>query len=166
MGGVIAMRTTLLADDRVDKLCLISTFASSQYLASDQKPWSKELSGIEKKLMNYFTGHFYEKNKLLVNAMAKQIHKNVTAGKFNEYAAMQRRAMREIRPENWDLNKIKSETLVVHGVEAQIVPIEAAVNIVGRIKKSEIKKYKLSGHLLLAERSQDLSQDVVEFFSN
>jgi non-heme chloroperoxidase len=64
-----------------------------------------------------------------------------------------------------DLKKIDVPTLILHGDEDQIVPIQAsALQSVKLIKGAELKIYKGAPHGMCTTRKEEVNADLLSFF--
>ncbi len=163
MGGMIAQILAVQYQEIVDRLILISTASAEQKISNlDAGPWGTDLKSIENRLLSYVTDEFQERNKLLLQAMAKQIQNSVQTEKFDERARAQRQALTKLDNTHL-LAKIKAKTLILHGQDDKIIPIKAAFDLSAAIANSQLLTKKGVGHLLLAECSKDLTTHVKEF---
>jgi 3-oxoadipate enol-lactonase len=116
-------------------------------------------------LSGYFSKAFLERNQLLVQAMAKQMAQAAaTKGSFLVNAKRQMDAMR-----GFDalpiLGNIKSSTLILHGEEDAVVPIEAGRLLARKIPGSRFVEVKGAGHLLVAEASRTLYEETASYLA-
>ena len=161
MGGMIAQYISSNLSTRVQSLVLIST-ASGNHRINSNDGWGETYEEILDKMKGYVSSQFFTKNKLLVEAMAKQTHKAVVAGEFLEGADAQRKALSGFNAK-LDLEPTDVPTLIIHGSEDQIISSEAADELRKSIANSELKIYEDAGHLLLAEAPKRLYQDIIDF---
>jgi 3-oxoadipate enol-lactonase len=163
MGGFIAQQLALQHPRRVERLALVSTAASQAWISKDDTPWSTEVEAVLAKLTPYFTDAFRERNPMLVRSMAKQIAKNVEGGDFSGRAAQQKEAARgfDLRPR---LSQLRCPTLIVHGAEDRVIPVEAARELARLVPTSRLEILAAAGHLLLAEKPRELYELVSAAF--
>jgi pimeloyl-ACP methyl ester carboxylesterase len=163
MGGMLSQIIAARHPEKVLGLILISTAAAENQLNNlDAGPWGTDLKAIETRLINYVTPEFQERNKLLLQAMSKQIQNSVEKEKFDERAKEQRKALKNL--DNTPiLDKIKAKTMILHGQDDKIIPIKAAFNLSTAIPHSQLVTKQGIGHLLLAECSKDMTAHVKEF---
>lgn len=165
MGGWLAQKLASTKPSQISSLTLISTSSTKDHVNNDEAPWGKDFETILRKLIPYFSPPFATKNKLLLTAMAKQIHKNNLDGHFSDNAAMQKQAISNVDISTINAN-IKAPTLIIHGDQDQIIAVEAATETKGKIRQAQLKIYPEKGHLLLAEAPKQLYQDVIEHVLN
>lgn len=163
MGGFLAQALALTDPARVDRLALISTAASHAMIRRDDRPWTADLNAVGAKLSQYFTADFARRNEVLVKSMAKQIAKNVDGAQFAERSELQREAVKGFDARA-RLAGIECRTLVVHGTDDAIIPVEAARELARLIPGAELTEVEGAGHLLLAEKPRELYDLIVHFF--
>lgn len=161
MGGMIS---EIIASERdISGLLLISTGAGQQDLNPiGSAPWGTTLDDVATRMSHYFTPAFAGRNKLLIDAMNKQILLAIQNDGFEERALEQRAAIEGIDNQPL-LECIKSPTLIIHGSDDQIIKVEAAHNLSVSIPNAELKVVEGAGHLLLAEDSKALAKSIVDF---
>ncbi len=163
MGGMIAQLLTAQYPERVKRLILVSTAARKKWIDSmAEAGWGNTLDSVKEKLTYYFAPSFIAKNKLLVEAMAKQILKEIETGRFAEAAKAQREAMAHFEGFTY-LSRILAETLIIHGREDRVMAPEAARELHEHIRYSRTEIIDGAGHLLLAEAPKELYSLVSDF---
>ena len=161
MGGFIAMTLAGRYPDRVSKLFLVSTASYEGGIVSDGRSWDSGETEVEKKLARYFSPAYAEKNRLVLESMAKQIAKGITHGSFLAGSKAQRDAIRgfDARPL---LPALSVPTVVIHGSEDVITPLTQAEHLNQLIPGSILNILPGAGHLLLAERPQEFVRTLAE----
>lgn len=163
MGGLVSQIVTHKVPDRVQALILVSTGSAESSLAPAAfTPWGQTEESVYHKLQAYFTESFLSRNKLLVQAMAKQILQGITADQFEERADQQRRAMKGVDTKPMARN-INCPTLIIHGQDDRIIPFAAGEELERLIPGAHMKALPDVGHLVLAEYSRNLPQDILDF---
>ncbi len=135
-------------------LSLVSTTADYRTLnLNDQTPWGTNAAAITLRLQNYVSANFFARNQLLIKSMANKIATAVEHKSFEQQAAAQRQAIKDslLNPPN--LSLIKAPTLILHGDEDQIIPVQSALDLHAGVANSELFLFKGDGHLLLAENA-------------
>lgn len=164
MGGMICQFLAHQHPDRVSSLILISTAATPDRLTKHaDSSWGESLESVKEKLRYYFSAGFIERNKLLVDAMAKQIWATLQQGTFVPQVNDQRRAMSEfyrLKPHF----HIQVPTLIIHGEDDRIIGFEAAKDLAQAISQARLMGIPGGGHLLLAEAAPQLYSAAIDFF--
>jgi pimeloyl-ACP methyl ester carboxylesterase len=164
MGGLIAQRIAITS--RVPKaLVLTSTTASQHHYRIPFFEWAPSLDLVREQLRPYFAPIFYEKNALLVTAMAKQLLSSEDSDQKAQIMR-QRKAIQIFKFEEIDPSLIKIPTLVIHGEKDGVISVEAAIDIASRINGSLRHIYPDTGHLILAEKPSEFYSDVISFFTS
>lgn len=166
MGGMIAQYLAAARPARLKKLVLVSTAASRRFIDDHaEKPWGTTLDDVKQKLAFYFAPAFLARNKLLVEAMAKQILKGIVDGEFAAAAAAQRQAMADFDGRHW-LPRIEAPTLILHGAQDRVMSPQAAEELAQGLKHASLKHFDEAGHLLLAEAPKALYESVIDFLKS
>jgi 3-oxoadipate enol-lactonase len=161
MGGMLA--EVVAAERDISGLILISTSAGQHDLSPISfGEWGTSIESVAERMRHYFTEDFARRNRLLVEAMNKQILAAIQNEGFAERAREQRLAVEQLdnRPL---LGKIRSPTLIIHGSADRIIEPRAAHALQAMIPKAELMMIEGAGHLLLAERSKVLADAIVDF---
>lgn len=160
MGGVIAQ--ILAQAEQTQSLTLISSTASSAFL-TDDRGWPASMIEIEKKLKNYFDLDFSRRNKVLIEMMAKNIHKQVSGQNFVEKAKAQSQALSSYQ---WNAECPEMlPLLIIHGENDNIIPVQAAHEMKSRYPHAALVTFKECGHLLLAENLSGILEKVSGFWA-
>lgn len=163
MGGRICQQLMQHAPARVMKLVLVSTTADATYVLPDsERKWGKDLEAIKVTMAKYFAPKFLSGNKLLVDAMAKNIHAGIEKGSFQSGADDQDEALSGVDATP-SLGQIEVPTLILHGRDDQIIGYRAALHLFEHIPASELVLLADIGHLLLAECPKRLYGEVERF---
>lgn len=164
MGGMIAQWVAIHYLERVQRLVLVSTCPNRTFIRDDGSyAWSDNEKQIVEKLTGYFSAGFLAGNRLLVEAMAKQMAKSARDGAFLQNSSRQMQALEGFNALPL-LSRIIAKTLILHGSEDGIVRPEAASLLAQEITGSTLKIFLGAGHLLLAERPKELYGVSLDYF--
>lgn len=164
MGGMISQVLAAQYGERILRLALISTAPSVKHLLSFRfLPWGDSLESVQARLSQYLTPQFLAKNGPLVAAMARQTLEAIKSGDFVAQADAQHRAIQNL--DNTELlSQIKAPTLIIHGRDDAVIRYEAAEYLRDRIPSAQLKIVEGCGHLLLAEYTRSLTEDLLQWF--
>jgi 3-oxoadipate enol-lactonase len=162
MGGILAQVLAKLWNERISRVILVSSAASVDYLSLDAT-WGDGESEIFAQLQKYFFPDFRMKNRGLIKSMAKQIQQQVLGSEFLTNSNQQRGAIHAYFAQNGSLPPIKNKCLILHGAQDEIIPVNAARKMSEQNVDSVLRIYQQCGHLILAEKPQDLLSDVLSF---
>lgn len=165
MGGVLIQHVAARAPDMVRSLALVSTTCRDHYLNLDEKPWGNDLKSVHDKMRPYFSESYYARNKVLIDAMCKQILKDSGNGKFSQRASDQRNAIDSYDTTKF-LREINCPVKIFHGAKDEIISVEVVDDFLQFIPHAEASIYEGVGHLLLAECPKDLYNDYLDFLRN
>jgi pimeloyl-ACP methyl ester carboxylesterase len=161
MGGLIAIYLAAHRPSMVERLILVST-------ASDRKwflkvpGWGETLESVQERLNHYVNPDFVKSNKILLEAMAKQILTAIISGKFTADSNAQNEAIKSFDPKD-HLGNISSPCLIIHGEKDAIIAPESAKELHHLIQDSRLHLMPGIGHLILAESPKQLYNLVLDF---
>jgi 3-oxoadipate enol-lactonase len=166
MGGAISQLIAAKQQQRVNRLILVSTTPHHQWISNlSEQSWGSSTASIEKKLNHYFAPDFVERNRLLVQAMSKQMAKELNQQSYQQGSRWQRQAMDEL-----DLRElataIQAPALILHGDKDQVINPQAAHELSRLIRHSRLMVIPRVGHLLLAEYANELYTTAIKFLGN
>nr|MDO8133640.1 alpha/beta hydrolase [Candidatus Njordarchaeum guaymaensis] len=164
MGGMIALQLTLEYPERVKGLILVSThafvsdktknIAGKWFSTYEDKGFDTYFDLIVKSV---FTQSFLRSNRGIVSQM-KELYRNQdveavgrAAFGLNDFDVKRR------------LNEIKVPTLVIHGEEDKLIPVEQGVYLKDHIKNAKWIPLHDAAHAALIEKTNEFNKAVLEF---
>lgn len=173
MGGIISQVLAAQAPSKVCHLALVSTLQNKTYFKNAAEELPDNLEAMIEYLRLYVAPQFYARNKLLIDAMAKQmLAKNQQAlADSPEFSGSheQRRALRDWEPLTDDDVRQWPQGLkvgVFHGREDGIISCDSALEMNKVFADSDLHLYGNTGHLLIAEKSKIFYRDLVSFLTS
>jgi 3-oxoadipate enol-lactonase len=162
MGGVIAQCLAEMNAERVDKLILVSTCFKPSSVQTNRDPWPEDIDAIMLRLAPNFSAGFRVKNKMLIQAMAKNIAAQISNSSFVQDSARQRRAMDRYAASVPKKSKSIS-TLIIHGSGDEVIHVDSAKELQRYYAGARLDIVEDVGHLLIAECPKILYQKVADF---
>ncbi|MDE3268895.1 MAG: alpha/beta hydrolase [Pseudomonadota bacterium] len=159
MGGAIAMTVAVRHPQRVAKLVLVSSFSQRSYEAHTDT--EEELEQVRTRIINSVAPCFYQKNKPLMHALAKQAAAQICAGTHRP----QTQALHNYNASQ-QLADVRCPTLIIHGDKDNIVPQQEAESLATSINAAKLVIIKEAGHMLLMEKHSALLAEVVNFIKS
>lgn len=166
MGGMISLLLASKFPEKIDKLCLVSTTPDMQYIENGRSKWTGNNASISQSIRQYFTNTFYLQNKLLIDAMIRQIQMDISENDFIMKAKAQKKALKHFRREQVIFSNLNMDTLIIHGDQDQIISPAAAKDLKNHIKNARLNIIKDAGHLLLAEKYLEFYNEIYTFFKH
>jgi pimeloyl-ACP methyl ester carboxylesterase len=65
-----------------------------------------------------------------------------------------------------DIRGLPHRTLIVHGREDQVIPVQTSLRLMELIDNADLSVYSHCGHWSMIERNADFNRSLLEFFSN
>ncbi len=164
MGGMISVEFAVNYSDRLDKLVLVSTAArlveSSRDVIMQWINSYRELgfdAYFQKEIETIFHPKFIKENPWVIPLL-----KDLWKGRSLDTIVWAVQGLT-----NWDklndLNRITCPTLIIHGEDDRIIPVEEAFKMHENIKNSKIHIFKETGHAVIAEKADEFNEMVIKF---
>ena len=154
MGGIIAQNFAQTNIKETKTLTLVSTCLPSSLKTLDASPWPAEQDLLVERLAKYVAKDFFQKNKIIFNAMAKQIALDIKTNGFNSKAEAQRNALRLAQKIN--LQPLTSLPItIIHGEFDAILSPAEALALHQCYKTSTYHMMNKAGHLLILENPRE-----------
>ncbi len=97
--------------------------------------------------------------------LVEKVHHIILAASVNGIVGSLQ-GMRDRPDSSQILDRISCPTLVVHGMEDQLIPVKEAETMSSRIQNSQLIKVERAGHLLNMEQPQIFNTALVEFIES
>ena len=168
-GGGIGLRIATKHPDRIDKLVLMGSMGVPfQITEGLDAVWGYEPSFENmRKVLDFFA---YSR-ELVNDELAQVRYEGSTQPGFQEaFSAMfpaprQRWVDAMCTPED-EIRKLPHRTLIIHGREDQVIPVETSLRLMELIDNADLSVYSHCGHWSMIERTADFNRALTEFFSS
>ncbi len=166
-GSLVAQHFAVLFPQRLEKLILLSTFAhKTPYYDAIEFAWWRalELGGYPLMLdimLPSVLSENYFKNPLIPIEMMKQARQEVNGEKEALFKLMQ--ATKEREDYRYELQKIKTPTIVIQGEKDLLFPIHMAAEVAKNISNAQLKIIPGAGHTLNLEAISQMSKEIKDF---
>ncbi len=170
MGGQIALNTTKIVPERIDKLVLLS---SSGYL-DKAKRWQRYCSYLpfceiavnyvlnKKSVPDNLKNVFYD-HSLISEDLIEEFGRPLKEKNFNK-SMMRLLRYREGDLTSEQLKSIDKSILLIWGREDNVVPFHIGMKLKEDLPNSELIAYDKTGHLITEERAEAVSEQIFTFF--
>lgn len=164
MGGMVSVEFAVDYPDRLDKLVLVSTAARLVESSGDViMEWVNSFRELgfeaffQKEVETIFHPKFIKENPWVI-----QLLRDVWKGRSLDTITWAVQGFTE-----WDrlsdLDKITCPTLIIHGEDDRIIPVEEALEMHRHIKNSKVHVFKETGHAVIAEKADEFNELVKKF---
>ena len=164
MGGLVAQILYKFASDKFLGLSLVSTTDDPKKIFSPREKMATQKEEIIKDLSLYVSKNFYKKNKVLLQAMAKELAKQFESVESQQVSLWQSEAIASFRPVLNSLSQTNCPVQLIHGSEDQIIPLAATLEIKAYFRNIKYEVFEAKGHLLLAEDFPGLFDSLISFW--
>ena len=167
-GGAIALRIATQHPDRVGKLVLMGSMGVPFPITEGlERVWGYEPSFENmRKVLDVFA---YSRDLVNDELAEVRYRGSIQPGFQESFAAMfpaprQRWVEAMCTPED-DIRRLPHRTLIVHGREDQVIPVQTSLRLMELIDNADLSVYSHCGHWSMIERTEDFNRSVSEFFS-
>lgn len=167
-GGAIALRIATQHPDRVGKLVLMGSMGVPFPITEGlERVWGYEPSFENmRKVLDVFA---YSRDLVNDELAEVRYRGSIQPGFQESFAAMfpaprQRWVEAMCTPED-DIRRLPHRTLIVHGREDQVIPVQTSLRLEELIDNADLSVYSHCGHWSMIERTADFNRNVTEFFS-
>lgn len=167
-GGAIALRIATQHPDRVGKLVLMGSMGVPFPITEGlERVWGYEPSFENmRKVLDVFA---YSRDLVNDELAEVRYRGSIQPGFQESFAAMfpaprQRWVEAMCTPED-DIRRLPHRTLIVHGREDQVIPVQTSLRLEELIDNADLSVYSHCGHWSMIERTADFNRNVNEFFS-
>jgi pimeloyl-ACP methyl ester carboxylesterase len=166
-GGAIALRLATQHPERANKLVLMGSMGVPFELTEGlDNVWGYQ-GTVEhmKTVMSYFA---YDKS-LTSGDLAQARYEGATQPGFQEsfssmFPAPRQRWVEAMRVEDDEIRKLPHRTLIVHGREDQVIPLETSLKLLQLLDNADLSVFSHCGHWSMIERRDDFNRLVRDFF--
>jgi 2-hydroxy-6-oxo-octa-2,4-dienoate hydrolase len=167
-GGAIGLRIAAQHPDRIDRLVLMGSMGVDFPITEGlERVWGYEPSFENmRKVLDVFAYN----RELVPDELAEVRYRASMQPGFQEsYSAMfpapRQRWVGAMRTSEDEIRKIPHETLIVHGREDRVIPVETSLTLMQLIDRSELHVYSHCGHWTQIERSAHFNRLVRDFLA-
>lgn len=167
-GGALALHLATRSPSRVDRLVLMG----SAGVPFDLTPGLEAAWGYEpsldnmRALLNLFA---YSDGLVNEDLVENRYQASVRPGVQEAFSAMfpapRQRSVDALALADEDLRKIACETLVVHGRDDQIIPIEASERLVDLLSNAQLRVFPKCGHWVQIEKADEFYDLIRNFLA-
>jgi 2-hydroxymuconate-semialdehyde hydrolase len=166
-GGALAIAIAIHAPERIDKLVLMGSVGLEFELTEGlDKTWGYQPS-IEnmRELLDIFA---YDRS-LVTDELAKlRYEASIRPGVQEAYASMfpapRQNGINNLASDEKAIAAIKQETLVIHGLEDDVIPVSCSERLFRLIPNSQLHIFRKCGHWTQIEHNQRFNQLIENFF--
>jgi pimeloyl-ACP methyl ester carboxylesterase len=167
-GGAIALRIATQHPDRVDRMVLMGSMGVDFPITEGlERVWGYEPSFENmRKVLDVFAFD----RKLVPDELAEVRYRASMQPGFQEsFAAMfpapRQRWVDAMRTPDEEIRKLTHRTLIIHGREDQVIPVETTIKLMQLIDNGDVHVFSHCGHWVQIERNADFNRLVRDFFT-
>ncbi|MCZ8379454.1 alpha/beta hydrolase [Mycobacterium sp. CPCC 205372] len=169
LGGFIALALAIKCPERLNRMVLLGTpspgMKPTEGLAALRK-YEPSYEAMEQLLIEYFAVD----PAIITPELVQLRHEaSVAPGAFETYRKMEinpKTGASELGIEAGDYACISTPTLIVHGREDRVIPVEAGIELMTTLPNADLHVFSRCGHWTQVERASEFSAVVDQFLSN
>jgi 2-hydroxymuconate-semialdehyde hydrolase len=167
-GGALALAMASRAPERVGKLVLMGSVGIPFTITAGlDKVWGYTPSLEEMKAL--FTLFAFDRSLVSDELVRLRYHSSIRPGYQETYASMfpaprQRWVNAMVCPDE-AIRALPHETLILHGREDQVIPLQASFALLQRIGRAQLHVFGQCGHWIQIEHAETFSQLLLGHFS-
>jgi 2-hydroxymuconate-semialdehyde hydrolase len=166
-GGALALTLAIRYPQRVDKLALMGSMGVSFPLTYGlDRVWGYTPSQANmEELLEIFT---YD-HSFATQALIKTRYESSTQPGFQEsFSSMfpepRQKGVEGMAGSQQYIRDIQNETLIIHGREDRVIPLETSLKLLSLIPNSQLHVFGKCGHWTQIERTEDFANLLLSFF--
>jgi pimeloyl-ACP methyl ester carboxylesterase len=166
LGGRIALQMATDQPDRIAKMVLMGTpgvgMTPTEGLAA-LRAYEPSHNAMRELLRNYFAVD----PAMITDELVKiRFEASITDGAYDAYRAMffdPRHAGTELGITESEVRTIATPTLLIHGREDKVVPLQVSVTMLGLLPNADLHVFSACGHWTQIERADEFSAVVSDY---
>ncbi len=168
LGGRIALQMATDCPDRITKMVLMGAPGVGMTLTDGLaalRAYEPSHDAMRDLLRNYFA---VDPTMITDELVAIRFESSIADGAYEAYRAMfldPRHAGSELRISEDEVRAIATPTLLVHGREDKVVPVQVSVTMLGLLPNADLHVFSSCGHWTQIERADEFSALVSDYLA-
>jgi pimeloyl-ACP methyl ester carboxylesterase len=169
LGGFLALAMAIKRPERLNRMVLLGTpgpgMTPTEGLAA-MRTYEPSYEAMEALLIKYFA---VDPSIITPELVQLRHEASIAPGAFETYRKMEinpKTAASDLGIEAGDYARIATPTLIVHGREDRVIPVEVGINLMNTLPNADLHVFSRCGHWTQVERASEFSAVVDQFLSN
>ncbi|MDR1066143.1 MAG: alpha/beta fold hydrolase [Clostridiales bacterium] len=166
-GGALALSVAIQYPERVNKLVLMGSMGVTfpiTYGLDRVWGYTPSLENMEELLEIFTYDHSFSTKDLIKSRYESSIQPGFQESFSSMFPAPRQNGVESMAGNQNYIRNIPHQTLIVHGREDRVIPIETSLKLVKLIDNAELHVFGHCGHWTQIERSKDFSDLIKGFF--
>ena len=167
-GGALALSMAIRYPERINKLVLMGSMGVSFPITYGlNKVWGYQPSpGNMEELLDLFTyDHSFANEALIKSRYESSIQPGFQESFSSMFPAPRQNSVEMMAADENYIHNIRQQTLVIHGREDRVIPVENSYRLSKMIDNAELHVFCKCGHWTQIERTDDFANLIDHFFS-
>jgi pimeloyl-ACP methyl ester carboxylesterase len=169
LGGFLALAMAIKRPERLNRMVLLGTpgpgMKPTEGLAA-MRTYEPSYEAMEELLIKYFA---VDPSIITPELVQLRHEASIAPGAFETYRKMEinpKTAASDLGIEVADYARIATPTLIVHGREDRVIPVEVGINLMNTLPNADLHVFSRCGHWIQVERAVEFSAVVDQFLSS
>lgn len=166
-GGALALSMAIKYPERIEKLVLMGSMGVSFPITYGlDRVWGYEPSPANmEELLELFTyDHSFATPELIQTRYESSIQPGFHESFSSMFPAPRQKGVEAMAGNAHYIRDIQNETLIIHGREDRVIPLENSLTLLRMIKNAQLHVFGKCGHWTQIEHSAEFAELVLSFF--
>lgn len=166
-GGALALSMAILYPERINKLVLMGSMGVSfpiTYGLDRVWGYTPSLANMEELLEIFTYDHSFANKDLTKSRYEGSIQPGFQESFSSMFPAPRQKGVEGMASNQNYIRDIEHQTLIIHGREDRVIPIETSLELVQLIKNSQLHVFGKCGHWTQIEHTEEFATLVKNFF--
>lgn len=165
-GGALALSMAIKYPERINKLVLMGSMGVSFPLTYGlDRVWgyTPSTANMEELLEIFTYDHSFSTPELIKSRYESSIQPGFQESFSYMFPEPRQKGVEAMAGNQHYIRDIQNETLIIHGREDRVIPLETSLKLLSLIKNSQLHVFGKSGHWTMIEHSQEFAALVTSF---
>lgn len=166
-GGALALSMAIKHPERVDKLVLMGSMGVSFPITYGlDKVWgyNPSLAEMEEMLELFTYDHSFSTPDLIKTRYESSIQPGFQESFSSMFPEPRQKSVEAMAGNQAYIRDIQNETLIIHGRDDRVIPLETSLKLLQLIKNSQLHVFGKCGHWTQIEHADEFANLLVSFF--
>jgi len=166
-GGALALGLAIKYPQRINKLVLMGSMGISFPITYGlDRVWGYQPSEANmEELLEIFTyDHSFATKELISTRYQSSIQEGFQESFSSMFPAPRQNSVEMMASNQDQINKITQETLIIHGRDDRVIPLDTSLELLQLIEKSQLHVFGQCGHWTQIEHTEEFVNLLIGFF--
>ncbi|MDR1000916.1 MAG: alpha/beta fold hydrolase [Clostridiales bacterium] len=167
-GGALALSMAIKYPERINKLVLMGSMGVTFPITYGlDRVWGYEpsVANMEELLEIFTYDHSYANKELAKSRYESSIYPGFQESFSSLFPEPRQNGVESMAGNQAYIRNIPHETLIIHGREDRVIPLETSLTLMKLIDKAELHVFGHCGHWTQIEKTREFANQLIYFFS-